>query len=486
MQEQSTRVKTEEIACTAGDPITVLRFSGDITSASQAAVLGTYQGLGDKAKRILLDFSKVEYLNSSGIALVIQMMIAAGKQGQVIHTFGLTPHFQKVFTMVGITKYTSCTRMRRAPARRSTKPFFGILDDRLKTATPRLAGRNHQFDLLRILFAICVLLSHAPEITDGNPSRELFNRFTHGHLTFGAFGVYGFFLLSGFLIVQSWQHDPELVNYLRKRILRIVPGYLVAALSATVAVGLLAPGIDHFFRHLDNHFVKSILLLSSPSTPPVLPGLPYPLVDGSLWTIPYEFRCYVLVALCGLFGLLRRPLLWLGFTLLMGVSLCIPATMQTLHWAKPLWPIVGDPAVTFTMTAVFCVGASFYLFRNFIVFRPLFAAVAVSLFLAVNQLHPALDELALVLCGGYLLFYLGRLHLQWLSWMRRVPDISYGIYLYGWPVEALWVFFRHGSPWVTFFACTLISMVLGWLSWHLVERPMLKLKRRATAPLPAA
>ena len=106
MQEQpATKVKVEEIAST-GDPITVLRFSGDITSTSQAVVLGTYQGLPEKAKRILLDFSKVEYLNSSGIALIIQMMIAAGKQGQTVQTFGLTPHFQKVFTMVGITKYT--------------------------------------------------------------------------------------------------------------------------------------------------------------------------------------------------------------------------------------------------------------------------------------------------------------------------------------------------------------------------------------------
>ncbi len=106
MQEQGTRVKVEEVACGTGT-VTVMRFAGDITSASQTAVLGTYQGLGEKASRILLDFSKVEYLNSSGIALVIQMMLAASKQGQKIQTFGLTPHFQKVFTMVGITKYTS-------------------------------------------------------------------------------------------------------------------------------------------------------------------------------------------------------------------------------------------------------------------------------------------------------------------------------------------------------------------------------------------
>jgi anti-sigma B factor antagonist len=107
MPELVTRVTVEELPSTTGDPITVLRFSGDITSASQPAVLGTYEGLPDTVKRILLDFSKVEYLNSSGIALVIQMMIAASKRGQTIRSFGLSPHFQKVFTMVGITKYTT-------------------------------------------------------------------------------------------------------------------------------------------------------------------------------------------------------------------------------------------------------------------------------------------------------------------------------------------------------------------------------------------
>ncbi|WP_158944634.1 STAS domain-containing protein [Granulicella sp. S190] len=107
MAEFSTKVKMEQVKCAAGDPITVLRFAGDITSSSEAAVLGTYNGLPhETAKRILLDFSKVEYINSSGIALVIQLLYAASQKGQSVQTFGLTPHFQKVFTMVGITKYT--------------------------------------------------------------------------------------------------------------------------------------------------------------------------------------------------------------------------------------------------------------------------------------------------------------------------------------------------------------------------------------------
>ena len=106
MPKQVTQVRVEEVAC-SGTPINVLRFTGDITSTSQAAITGTYDGLPASAKRILLDFSKVEYLNSSGIALIIQMMLAASKKEQQIVTFGLSPHFQKVFTMVGITKYTS-------------------------------------------------------------------------------------------------------------------------------------------------------------------------------------------------------------------------------------------------------------------------------------------------------------------------------------------------------------------------------------------
>jgi anti-anti-sigma factor len=107
MAEKVTQVKLETVQCSSGDPITVLRFTGDITSASKTAVLGTYQDIPATTKRILLDFSAVDYLNSSGIALVIQMMIAANKASRTVMTFGLKPHFRKVFTMVGNTKYTS-------------------------------------------------------------------------------------------------------------------------------------------------------------------------------------------------------------------------------------------------------------------------------------------------------------------------------------------------------------------------------------------
>lgn len=85
-----------------------IRFSGDISSASQDAVLGTFSRLPARdSGRLLLDFAKVDYINSSGIALVIQLLMQASKVGEQVAMFGLTPHFQKVFAMVGITKYAT-------------------------------------------------------------------------------------------------------------------------------------------------------------------------------------------------------------------------------------------------------------------------------------------------------------------------------------------------------------------------------------------
>ncbi len=91
-----------------GHAVTALRYSGDISSASKDAIIGAYQALDKKQNPlILLDFAKVDYLNSSGIALVIQVLMEASKSAQKVAISGLTPHFTKVFTMVGITKYAT-------------------------------------------------------------------------------------------------------------------------------------------------------------------------------------------------------------------------------------------------------------------------------------------------------------------------------------------------------------------------------------------
>ena len=106
--QSETKSHVDQLTSPAGHPVTVLRFEGDIASTSKDAVLGTYQALPkNDVKLIMLDFTKVDYINSSGIALVIQLLIEAANAGQKVSAFGLSAHFNKVFTMVGITKYAN-------------------------------------------------------------------------------------------------------------------------------------------------------------------------------------------------------------------------------------------------------------------------------------------------------------------------------------------------------------------------------------------
>jgi len=104
--QTETKSHVDQLTSPAGHAVTVLRFEGDIASTSRDAVLGAYQALPKSTvKLILLDFTKVDYINSSGIALVIQMLIEASNSAQKVYAYGLSAHFVKVFTMVGITKY---------------------------------------------------------------------------------------------------------------------------------------------------------------------------------------------------------------------------------------------------------------------------------------------------------------------------------------------------------------------------------------------
>jgi anti-anti-sigma factor len=102
--QAETKTTVDHTSGANGASISVLRFTGDISSTSKDSVIGAWQSV-DGNGPVLLDFSKVDYINSSGIALIIQMLMEADKTGRKVAAFGLTPHFQKVFTMVGIAKY---------------------------------------------------------------------------------------------------------------------------------------------------------------------------------------------------------------------------------------------------------------------------------------------------------------------------------------------------------------------------------------------
>lgn len=104
--QAATKVSQHTATAASGDPVAVIAFTGDIASTSKDAVMDAYHAVGAGVKKVLLDFRNAEYINSSGIAIIIQMLLEAHKSGnRTVGIFGLSPHFTKVFTMVGVAKY---------------------------------------------------------------------------------------------------------------------------------------------------------------------------------------------------------------------------------------------------------------------------------------------------------------------------------------------------------------------------------------------
>jgi anti-sigma B factor antagonist len=106
--QATTKITQRTEASASGKPVSVLAFSGDISSTSKDAILEAWHGLDGASSKVLLDFTGVDYINSTGIAIIIQMLLEASKTGtRTIAISGLSPHFRKVFTMVGINKYAA-------------------------------------------------------------------------------------------------------------------------------------------------------------------------------------------------------------------------------------------------------------------------------------------------------------------------------------------------------------------------------------------
>lgn len=104
--QAATKVSQRTAIARSGNNVAILSFTGDIASTSKDSILEAYHGLDSGVGNVLLDFTGVDYINSSGIAIIIQMLLESHATGKRrIGIFGLTPHFSKVFNMVGVAKY---------------------------------------------------------------------------------------------------------------------------------------------------------------------------------------------------------------------------------------------------------------------------------------------------------------------------------------------------------------------------------------------
>ena len=354
-----------------------------------------------------------------------------------------------------------------SPRRQRDQPSDGR-----RTLGSRLDPRYNSLNAIRLLLASAVIVSHSWAIGQypgGTPR--------HGGETPGGWAVFAFFVLSGYLITGSRLNN-AMGTYLTRRFLRIYPGFLVCLL---VTVAIFAP-IGYYQQHHSLHgyltksttpldyLVSNLTLKMNVYHVAGTPSGPHAWT-GSLWSLYYEFVCYVIVGLLACWAVFRRkPVL--------AITLFVLATVARVeHTHVASFARGTDVKELLQLMPFFLVGSVFYLLRDRIPCNAWLAAASLAVWVVLPQVAANRFVVLCALPMGYLLLYLGAVVPLPLG---RRNDISYGMYMYGYPVEQL-LRFAHLSSHTAYTVLSILCTIpLAAVSWFLVERPAIRWGQRRT------
>lgn len=366
------------------------------------------------------------------------------------------------------------TERRRHPRRHGVKP--GGSGRGPWTLDPR----DNSLNLLRLVLALVVLVSHSFPMS-GREEPSVAGK----HL--GTWAVVGFFALSGYLITGSRLRSDG-ARYFMARVARILPGYLVCLVVtgfvfAPIVFAVERGTLDGFLTApntpLNYVFGNALIKVHDYSVAGTLADAPLPDVwNGSLWTLYYEFLCYVVIGVAAMIPVVRRKS-W-PIIAMFAVSVVAQAKVSTLtSYAGGN----GEFAQFVDLLPYFLGGAVVYVVKGRCPLRWYLALPALGVALAVVAWETT--------WGAQLVAPLFAYALLWLASVIPSPqlvqthDVSYGVYVYAWPVTQMLVLLGSGNHgWqllVTEIA--VVTLVLATLSWLLVERPS---KDLAFARPPAA
>ena len=343
-------------------------------------------------------------------------------------------------------------------------------------------GLNN-FDAIRLMMAVGVIWSHsfALALPQGE-TVEPISILTNGHYNAGNIAVMVFFAISGFLICESRLKSKSLGSFLEKRVRRIYPGYMAAStIGAFIVVPLFSTAHDFSLSQIAKTVGENLLLQNYVPPSTVFARNYSTAVNGSLWSIPFEFWCYLAIAGLGIVGLLREK--W-AISAIIVCCMAARAAFDILD-KKPGLGIVGQifgwPYLWVFILPCFLMGAFFFLLKHRIPRHPLVLISLVGLLLLLCR-FPVGDKFQRV--SSQLIFPMTSLPTALLVFRLQAAladriklryaaakgDFSYGTYLYAYPIQQMLI-----SPFIfPFPLIVLLSMVLslgaGFLSWHLVEK----------------
>lgn len=320
---------------------------------------------------------------------------------------------------------------------------------------------------MRLVLAVVVAVSHG--LGEGFGWQP-----TVGDTEIGVLAVDGFFIISGYLMVSSWNRLADVRRYAWHRALRILPAFwlclvLTALVVAPVAAVLSGrPALSVFTAETEPAWRYVVVNAGLQMNQFGIAGLggAYSdgVINGSLWTLFYEALCYVAIAAFGLLGLLRRRTWVVALA-----ALALWAGLAAAELGLVVLPAENLPRLLF----VFLLGALAALHADRLPLDPLLALCAALLTAAAMLLLQDYRPLGAVAFAYLCLWVMTAVRRPQLSW-----DLSYGTYVWHWPVQVLLILLGATALGEVGFVALSVAVALGVaaLSWRFVERPALSYK----------
>jgi peptidoglycan/LPS O-acetylase OafA/YrhL len=350
----------------------------------------------------------------------------------------------------------------------------------MKTLAELDSTKGNNFDAIRFVAATLVIYAHAYAVS-GHANDERLAGLT-GFIGFGSLAVEIFFLVSGYLITRSLMQRDNLIDFAEARVLRIFPALVVCCAISVFILGLLVttlPAREYLTHRLTwSYFLQNGSLFSVHW---VLPGvfetnILKSVVNGSLWTLPIEFKMYAAMFGLGIGSIVIKRYRAALFTLLIGGYLVFSFATQSTQLASHTSD-APEPLIAF-----FLIGALFYLTRKYV---PVSTTLALALWGALLLARGTF--LAVPLYYATLSYSLLAIAFDTTFQMHRFAkhgDFSYGLYLYGFPVKQTVILIAGNMSSNRLFLIAFpITLVLAWLSWKFIEAPSLTRKGAISAYL---
>lgn len=352
---------------------------------------------------------------------------------------------------------------------------------RIKTLNDIYDRKNNSFDDLRFIFAAMVLYVHSFVLLYGQDVKgtDPFTIATHFQLSPGTLAVYGFFVLSGFFMIQSLEANSSLLVYAKNRILRIVPAFWLALfLSSFIVVPLIfenspilsiQPGSALYFFYHSAIFqaMGSVWIIDGAYI-----NNPISSINGSMWTLKYEIMLYIFLPICYIFVYKSRKLFLVITALLMALSIAY------IFSDFMLFKIFNadEYSKLLLLSTYFFYGTLFYLYRDVIIVSKRF--IIVFIFIFILSMFFTNFKLITLLILPYLIISMGSILKTKI--FSKTGDYSYGMYIYAFPIQQTLVhFYKNSLTAETLFIFSfLLTLIFSILSWHFFEKRILRLKHK--------